>query len=176
MEKQKRAVIYARVSTGEQNLDNQIDKLKTMQSLQNYTLVHTYVDTTSGGSANRPDFQQMLEDARMRKFDIILVWSLDRFSREGINNTLAYLNKLKAHGVSIKSLQEPWLDTSESGMGDLLIAIFSWVAEQERKRISERTKAGLANAKNVGKRGKDKHPRNKAGYYRRWMKKKPMGR
>lgn len=176
MEKQKRAVIYARVSTGEQNLDNQIDKLKIMQSLQNYTLVHTYVDITSGGSANRPDFQQMLEDARMRKFDIILVWSLDRFSREGINNTLAYLNKLKAHGVSIKSLQEPWLDTSESGMGDLLIAIFSWVAEQERKRISERTKAGLVNAKNVGKRGKDKHPRNKLGYYRRWMKKKPMGR
>jgi len=53
-----------------------------------------------------------------------------------------------------------------------LIAIFSWVAEQERKRISERTKAGLRNAKNVGKRGKDKHKRDNLGYKIRWSKKR----
>jgi DNA invertase Pin-like site-specific DNA recombinase len=173
MEKQKRAVIYARVSTGEQSAENQIDKLKTMQSLQNYTLIHTYVETVSGGSADRPEFQRMLDDARLRKFDVILVWSLDRFSREGINNTLSYLKRLKNHGVSLKSLQEPWLDTSESGMGELLIAIFSWVAEQERKRISERTKAGLARStkkagRPVGK--KDGKPRNKLNYLKRWSK------
>ena len=96
---------------------------------------------------------------------------MDRFSREGINNTLSYLKHLKNHKVSIRSYQEPWLDTSDTGMGELLISIFSWVAAMERKRISERTKAGLANAKNVGKRGKDKKKRDNLGYKLRWVKK-----
>ena len=86
-------------------------------------------------------------------------------------NTLSYLKRLKENGVYIKSLQEPW-DTRDEGMGNLLIAIFSWVAEQERRRISERTKEGLKKAKNVGKRGKDKKPRRKSGYYLRWANKK----
>ena len=167
----EKAVIYARVSTGEQNPENQIEQLKTMQKLQNYMLIGEYIDYVGGGSANRPQFQKMLDDARLRKFDVILVWSLDRFSREGINNTLSYLKHLKNHKVSLRSLKEPWLDTSDTGMGELLIAIFSWVAQQERQRISERTKAGLVGKVNVGKRGKDKHPRSKRGYYNRWVKK-----
>ncbi len=171
MENNKRSVIYARVSTEEQNIDNQIEQLKTMQKQQKYIETGIYTDYIGGGSANRPQFQQMLKDARLRKFDIILVWSLDRFSREGMSNTLSYIKRLKQHKVALKSLQEPWLDTSDEGMGELLIAIFSWVAKQERLRISERTKAGLAKAKNVGKRGKDRKPRNKAGYYNRWVKK-----
>jgi len=167
----KKAVIYARVSTDDQNVDNQIDSLKNFIDQQNYIVTNIYTDKMSGGSANRPQFQQMLKDARLRKFQVIYVWSLDRFSREGINNTLSYLKKLKVHGVGLKSLQEPWLDTSDEGMGELLIAIFSWVAKQERKRISERTKEGLKNAKNVGKRGKDKKKRDNLGYKLRWAKK-----
>jgi len=167
----KKAVIYARVSTDDQNVDNQIDSLKNFIDQQNYIVTNIYTDKMSGGSANRPQFQQMLKDARLRKFQVIYVWSLDRFSREGINNTLSYLKKLKVHGVGLKSLQEPWLDTSDDGMGELLIAIFSWVAKQERKRISERTKEGLKNAKNVGKRGKDKKKRDNLGYKLRWAKK-----
>ena len=129
----------------------------------------------SGGSANRPEFQQMLKDARLRKFEVVYVWSLDRFSREGINNTLSYLKLLKSQGVSLKSMQEGWLDTSDDGMGELLIAIFSWVAKQERMRISERTKAGLARSKKKpgrpkGKKDNPKKPRKKAGYYKRWSK------
>jgi len=168
----RKAVIYARVSTEEQNLDNQIDLLKNLASEQNCNVLKVYNDKMSGGSANRPQFQQMLKDARLRKFEIIYVWSLDRFSREGIKNTLSYLKKLQNQGVALKSLQEGWLDTSDDGMGTLLIAIFSWVAEQERKRISERTKAGLRNAKNVGKRGPDKKPRDNLGYKIRWSKKR----
>ncbi|MHA1410489.1 MAG: recombinase family protein [Candidatus Odinarchaeia archaeon] len=166
--------IYARVSTSEQNVNNQIEKLKTLSSLQNYRVETVYIDVMSGGSANRPQFQQMLNDARLRKFDTIFVWSLDRFSREGINNTLSYLKRLKHHKVSLKSLQEPWLDTSDNGMGELLIAIFSWVAEQERKRISERTKAGMLRSKTnhtgrpKGKKDNPNKPRSKAGYYNRW--------
>ena len=166
--------IYARVSTDEQNLDNQIDQLKTFALLKNDKVIEIYRETVSGGSANRPVFRQMLRDARLRKFDTVYVWSLDRFSREGINNTLSYLKLLRKHGVSLKSLQESWLDTGDDGMGELLIAIFSWVAKQERLRISERTKAGMARSKKKAGRPKgkkDTKPRAKAGYYNRWVKK-----
>jgi DNA invertase Pin-like site-specific DNA recombinase len=122
----------------------------------------------------------MLKNAKERKFDIILVWSLDRFSREGISNTLGYLEKLGNSGVALKSLQESWLDTSDQGMGKLLIAIMSWVAQQERQRISERTKAGLIRAKADGKSlgrpsgAKDKGRRKKSGYLLRWQNKKVL--
>ena len=173
--------IYSRVSTTEQNIENQVKLLKNLAFQQNFTLFNIYRDKVSGGSANRPMFQQMLRDARLRKFEVIFVWSLDRFSREGIKNTLSYLKQLQNQGVALKSMQESWLDTSDDGMGTLLIAIFSWVAEQERKRISERTKAGfyvdkegvtrsVKKNKAVGKRGKDKHPRDNLGYKLRWKK------
>lgn len=169
----KRAVIYARVSTGEQNVDNQIDQLKTLVKLENNKVTKVYIDKMSGGAANRPQFRQMLDDARLRKYDIIYVWSLDRFSREGINNTLSYFKRLKNHNISLRSLQESWLNTSDDGMGELLIAIFSWVAKQERLRISERTKAGLARSKKKPGRpvgSKDKKKRGTLGYLERWKK------
>ena len=165
--------IYSRVSTSEQNLDNQINLLKKVSFEQNFKVYKIYRDKMSGGSANRPEFRQMLKDARLRKFERVYVWSLDRFSREGINNTLSYLKLLKSQGVSLKSMQESWLDTSDDGMGELLIAIFSWVAKQERMRISERTKAGLARSKKKSGRPKgkkDEKPRSKSGYYKRWSK------
>lgn len=136
-----------------------------------------YIDMASGGNSNRPQFQEMLKDAKDRRFDMILVWSLDRFSREGISNTLHYLEELRKNNVALKSLQESWLDTSDQGIGKLLISIFSWVAEQERKRISERTKAGLVRAKATGKLlgrpngSKDKGRRKRSGYFLRWQKK-----
>lgn len=173
--KTRKCAIYARVSTTDQNIDNQIESLKTFASLQNSKVVETYKETASGGSANRPAFQQMLRDARLRKFKVIYIWSLDRFSREGIRSTLSYLKRLQDNGVYLKSLQESWLDTSDEGMGQLLIAIFSWMAEQERKRISERTKAGLARSKKKpgrpkGKKDDPKKPRQTAGYIMRWQK------
>ena len=156
--------IYARVSTGEQNALNQIDPLKKWADTLGIEIVQEYVDVVSGGDSNRPGFKRMMAQADRHEFDIILIWSLDRFSREGILITLSYLKRLKKNKISIRSLQESWLDTSEDGMGDLLISIFSWVAKRERIRLSDRTKAGLKNAKNVGKRGKDKKPRKKGGY------------
>ena len=164
--------IYSRVSTKEQNVENQVKLLETLSSEQNFKVYKVYRDKVSGGSANRPEFQQMLKDARLRKFERLYVWSLDRFSREGIKNTLSYIKQLQSQGVSLKSMQESWLDTADDGTGELFIAILSWVAKQERKRISERTKAGLKNAKNVGKRGKDKKKRDNLGYKIRWSKKR----
>ena len=165
-----RIAIYSRVSTSEQDVNNQLVALRNYARALGGEIVEEYVDIASGSSSNRPEFRRLLKDAEQHKFDLVLIWALDRFSREGILNTLSYLRRLKENGVCLKSLQEPWLDTRDEGMGNLLIAIFSWVAEQERRRISERTKEGLKKAKNVGKRGKDKKPRRKSGYYLRWAK------
>jgi len=161
-----------------QNPENQKEPLRKMAEILGLEIVGEYSDMASGGNSNRPQFQKMLKDAKERKFDIILVWSLDRFSREGISNTLGYLEKLGKSGVALKSLQEGWLDTSDQGMGNLLIAIMSWVAQQERQRISERTRAGLQRAKAGGQLlgrpngAKDKGRRKKSGYLLRWQNKK----
>ncbi len=173
----KKCVIYTRVSKddGSQDVENQKQALKKYAKIAELEIVDEYSDMASGGNSNRPRFQQMLKNAKERKFNIILVWSLDRFSREGISNTLHYLEELKQNQVAIKSMQENWLDTSDEGVSSLLIAIISWVAKQERERISQRTKAGLLRAKAQGKQlgrrkgSKDKGRRKRSGYNLRWQ-------
>jgi len=173
----KTAAIYLRVSTTDkQDPENQKLKLEKWAKGLDLEIVKTYTDRVSGGSANRPQFREMLQDAQRHKFDVLLIWSLDRFSREGILSTIKYIEELKASNVAIKSLVESWLDTSNSGVADLLLAIFSWVAKQERERISERTKAGLEKAKANGvKLGRpfgstDKKRRVRSGYVLRYKK------
>ncbi|MDP8299182.1 MAG: recombinase family protein [Candidatus Tantalella remota] len=173
--------IYARVSKNDDSQDpqNQLQPLRDYAKALKGIVVEEYVDLASGGgSADRVRFLQMLEDADKHKFDLVLIWALDRFSREGISNTLGYLDRLKRNGIALKSLQESWLDTRDESLGQLLIAIFSWVAAQERLRIVERTKAGLKKAKANGKRlgrpkgSKDKKVRRKSGYNMRWVNNK----
>jgi len=170
--------IYARVSKNDESQDpqNQLNPLRDYAKAIGGEVVSEYVDLASGGNGDREHFLQMLNDADKRKFDLLLIWALDRFSREGISNTLGYFQRLQRNGAAIKSLKESWLDTQDAGLGQLLLAIFSWVAQQERMRIVERTKAGLERAKREGKRlgrpagKKDSRPRAKAGYYLWHMK------
>ena len=169
--------IYARVSKNDESQDsqNQLNPLRDFAKALSGEIVEEYTDLSSGGNSDREGFTRMLADADRRKFDLLLIWSLDRLSREGISNTLGYLERLKRNGVSIKSLQESWLDTRDEGLGQLLIAIFSWVAQQERKRMVERTMAGLDRAKRQGKKlgrpagSRDSKQRSKSGYYLRYI-------
>ena len=171
-----RICIYARVSKSDESQDpaNQVNPLRDYARALDGEVVAEYVDMASGGNGDRAQFLKMLEDADRRKFDLVLVWALDRLSREGISNTLGYLERLKKSGVALKSLQESWLDTRDEGLGQLLIAIFSWVAQQERKRIVERTRAGLERAKRNGKRlgrpkgSRDGRARRRSGYWLRY--------
>lgn len=174
-----RIAITARVSKSDnsQHPDNQLIPLRNYAKMLGGEVVKEYVDFASGGGVmDRTAFLQMLKDADMRQFDLLLIWSLDRFSREGISNTLGYLQRLKKNNVAVKSLQEPWLDTRDDGLGQLLLAIFSWLAQQERLRIIERTKAGLMRAKREGRKlgrpqgKKDSKPRKKSGYWLRYHK------
>lgn len=175
-----RIALYCRVSKNDesQTPENQLNPLRDYAKALGGEIVAEYIDMASGGNGDRQGFLKMLEDADKRKFDLLLIWSLDRLSREGISNTLGYLERLKRSGVALKSLQESWLDTRDEGLGQLLLAIFSWVAQQERKRIVERTKAGLERAKKQGKclgrpgGSKDKKKRRKSGYLLRYAKKK----
>ena len=149
--------IYARVSKDEVASDgslqdpmNQLIPLRKYCEAMNWTISKEFIDRVSGGTSNRPQFQAMLGEVRQRHFDLILVWSLDRFSREGMTNTLAYIKQLRQYKTGLKSMQESWLDTQQEGVADLLLGIFSWVAAEERRKISERTKAGLAKLKAQG--------------------------
>ena len=98
----KRVGIYARVSTkeGRQDTENQLIALREYCSKQGWKIADQYVDHESGGHSRRPHFQRMFTDARARKFDLLLFWSLDRLSREGVSATLNHLERLTAAGVN----------------------------------------------------------------------------
>lgn len=145
--------LYARVSTsdGRQDANNQLAPLREWAERLGGTVVSEYVDEASGCRSDRIALTHLLSDAHLRKVDTLLIWTLDRLSREGIARMTGYLEKLKASGVRVLSHQEPWLDTA-GPVADLLVAIFGWVAQQERQRIRERVLAGLKTARGKGKR------------------------
>ena len=152
-----RTAIYARVSKDEaqsdgsfQDPENQLIPLRSFCKSMEWEVKAEYVDRVTGGDPNRPAFKEMMSHVRQRHYDLVFVWALDRFSRESMTNTLAYIKTLRDYKTGLKSLQEGWLDTTSEGIADLLLAIFAWVAAQEKKRISERTKAALAKLKERG--------------------------
>src|ERR1035437_4138907 len=144
--------LYARVSTKDkgQNPTNQLRPLRTFARTQGWEVAAEYIDTMTGTKANRPQFQTMLDAASRREFDILLFWSLDRFSREGIVETLTSLKRLSDYGVKYRSLQESYIDTTNP-FGDLLVAFVAKIAAMERERIRERVFAGLERAKEIGR-------------------------
>jgi DNA invertase Pin-like site-specific DNA recombinase len=148
-----KVAIYARVSTEDkgQDTENQLIQLREFCKSRNYEIYKEYTEQITGtGKKKREVFEQMLEDARKGKFQALLVWSYDRFSRAGLSD-IKYLLQLNDWNVKFISYQEPFLDTTTE-MGELLIPIFAWIAKQEAKKISERTKAGLKRAVLEGKK------------------------
>ena len=155
----KKVVLYVRVSTDKQEAYNQVEALSEYAEKKNYNIVKCYIDVISGKETSRPQFDLMFFEARNhRSFDLVLFWDLSRFSRAGTLFTLQKLKELENLGINWESYQEPYFN-SVGEFKDVVLSILSTVAKIERQKISERTKAGLKNAKNVGKRGKDKRPR-----------------
>lgn len=147
-----RVAIYSRVSTCDQDTENQLTQLREHCAKQGHELIREYSDVGSGGKADRQQLKEMLEHARQRKFDLLLFWSLDRLSREGVLETLQYLQTLTTYGVGYRSYTEQYLD-SLGPFRDAVLAILACIAKQERTRLSERTLAGLARAKAQGRVG-----------------------
>ena len=144
--------IYARVSTRKQDNDNQLLQLREFAAKQDgWEIVAEYIDTVTGsGKKDRARFDALMLAASQRKFELILFWKLDRFSREGTRATLRLLTLLDSYSCRWRSFQEPFFDSC-GVMRDVVISIMSTLAQQERIAISERTKAGLQRAVKAGR-------------------------
>lgn len=160
----EKVALYVRVSKDEnkdderfQNPENQITPLRKYAEAMGWEIIKEYIDQKTGTTANRPEFRRMFNDAKTGKFNGVLVWAIDRFSREGILETLAYVKQLRENQVWLKSYQESWFDT-KSETAELLLAVMAWAAKKERDRISARTIAGITQKKADGtyKGGKPK--------------------
>jgi DNA invertase Pin-like site-specific DNA recombinase len=144
--------LYARVSTltRGQDVENQLAQLREFAAKMGWTIVHEYIDHVTGGKSDRKAFQQLFTDAAQRRFDLVLFWSLDRFSREGTLQTLQHLQRLTSYGCGWRSFTESYLD-SLGPFADVVISLLSTIARQERIRIRERVAAGLARAAAKGR-------------------------
>jgi DNA invertase Pin-like site-specific DNA recombinase len=145
-----RVAIYARVSTKDkgQDTENQLHQLCEFAE-RHGTIYKVFTDQESGDKADRTEFKALLFEAYQQKFDLVVFWRLDRFSREGALATLRYLKELKDHGVNYKSFTEPYLD-SLGPFGDVIVSMLATIAAQDLIKISENTKAGLAKKKAAG--------------------------
>ena len=159
----RKCAIYARVSTTEQNPMLQVENLKTFSSQQNFKVHKVYIDKISGSKDSRPALNELMIDAKNRCFDVVIVWKLDRLGRslQHLIRMVSYFEQWKIDFICTTQN----IDTTNAS-GKLVFHIMAALAEFERELISERTKEGLKRAKNVGKRGKDKRPRKKGGYYK----------
>ena len=147
-----RCAIYARTSTddGRQELTNQTRELEVYAERMGWTVTATYLDQISGRKVTRPQFELAMEDARRRRYDVLLFWSLDRISRRGALDTLLTLDKLTEYGVKYRSLQEQWID-SLGAFSEAIIGLLATVARFEAERLSARVRSGLARAVAEGK-------------------------
>ena len=145
--------LYARVSTKDkgQEVENQLAQLRAFAARNGWTIVREYIDHETGKVSDREQFNQMFRDASQRKFDVLLFWAMDRFTREGVLPTLQHLERLTSYGVGYRSFTEQYIDSCGI-FREAVIAIVATVAKQERVRISERVRAGLATARAKGKK------------------------
>lgn len=141
-----RAALYVRVSTEKQTVANQLDELQQLAKARGFEPV--IYEETESAAKERPVFRRVLADARAGKVGAVLVWRLDRMHRSMVGAVQDVL-ELDRLGVAVLSARDTWLDTS-GPVRSLLVAIFGWVAEQERRVLIERTRAGLDRAKRTG--------------------------
>ena len=144
----KRAALYLRVSTVDQNLDTQLLDLRQMAAQRGLQIINEYRDQISGVKARRPGLGDLMRDARRGKFDTILVWSCDRIARS-TRHLLEVLDEFNRLNIEFISFREQ-IDTS-GPLGRAIVVIVGAVAELERNLIVERVKAGMRRAKLEGR-------------------------
>ena len=144
----KRAALYCRVSTPEQSIDTQLLDLRQMASQRGSQIVREYVDRISGAKARRPGIDQLMADARRRRFDVIMVWAFDRMARS-VRHFLELLDELSHLNVEFVSFREN-IDTG-GPLWRAMVVIVGAIAELERNLIVERVRAGMRRAKLEGR-------------------------
>jgi DNA invertase Pin-like site-specific DNA recombinase len=148
-----KAVLYCRVSTKDkgQETANQANQLREYAARMGWEIVEEYTEQASAKNGERSAFKRLFDDASKRRFDVVLVWALDRLTRAGVYETFDYVRRLTSYGVQFESYTEAHFRTTGPA-GELMLAVAAWIAQQERVRLSERTRAGLARARRQGKR------------------------
>jgi len=146
----KKAVIYARVSTSDQHLENQVLDLRKLAAQRGFEVVREYCDRgISGSKARRAGLDAMMADARRGEFSVVLVAAFDRIARS-TKNFLEIVDELNGLGIEFISAPEA-IDTS-GPMGRMFITLVGSIAELERSLIVERIKAGMRRARLEGQR------------------------
>ena len=146
----KRVALYARVSTADQTVENQLIDLRRYAREREWKIAGEFADSgVSGAKTSRPELDRMMDAARKRKFDTVLVWRFDRFARS-VKHLVVALEEFKGLGIDFVSYQEN-IDTS-SALGQAIFTIVAAMAALERNIIVERVHAGLRRARQQGKR------------------------
>lgn len=134
---------YARVSTADQNLDRQIDALKSAGAVKLFT------EKITGKKKDRPELMKLME--QLRDGDVVVISELTRLSRS-TKDLFAIVDQIKSKGADIKSLKETWLDTT-TPQGALMLTIFAGLSQFQADLTAQRTREGLAAAKARGRLG-----------------------
>jgi DNA invertase Pin-like site-specific DNA recombinase len=167
MKPDKRVAVYVRVSTKDQSVEMQLNDLERYSKERGFNVFKVYKDNISGTKNTRPGLDLLMNDAKKRKFDVVLVWRFDRFARS-TKHLVNALYEFRNLGIDFISYQEN-IDTS-SPLGEAIFTIISAMAKLERDIIAERVKGGLRKAKANGKklgRPKTDVDANKVNDYKR---------
>jgi DNA invertase Pin-like site-specific DNA recombinase len=168
-----RTALYVRVSTRDrQETANQLRELRRFAATQGWRIVDEFIDRASGvfGPEARPEFARMFDQASRGKFDVVLFWSLDRFSREGARDTLNHLNRLEECRVRYRSFTQPFFDTA-GPFREALVSILAALAAQEQMILRERVRSGMARAAANGvKFGRPRRVIDARKAYLQWRK------
>jgi putative DNA-invertase from lambdoid prophage Rac len=179
-----KAAIWARVSTDDQENDNQLAELRQWAHDRGLDVAETFTVEDSawkngGGKGREFDAKraELLDGARFGRYQIVLTWGVDRLSRRGAEDMLAFVRRLTETGCGIWSRKDPWVESMADPFArEILLSLFGTIARFESERRSERVKAGIARRrlenKPVGgaasKRGRDKRSRPRDGYLAAW--------
>ena len=139
-----KAVIYARYSSDnqrEESIEGQVRECIAFAERKGYTVIHTYIDRALSGTRadNRPEFQQMISDSTLREFQYVIVWKIDRFSRDKFDS-VKYKYALKSSGVSVIFATEP-IDGSPEGQ--MMESVFEGISVYYIKDLAQKTSRGM---------------------------------
>ena len=145
-----KAVFYTRVSTDKQDATNQFAAITQLAARRGFEIGEIYQENeTAWKAGHQAELARLIKDARKRRFDVVIVWALDRLCRQGGTAMTVLINSLNQYGVGVISYQEAWMDTT-GPFREVLICFIGFMAQFESQRRSERTKAGLAARKARG--------------------------
>ena len=167
--------IYCRTSTEEQHPENQLLELREYCKRQGYEIYKEYIDQISGIKESRPALDMLMQDARLKYFDIVIVWKLDRLGRS-LSHLIQVIQEWKNKKIDFICTTQG-IDTTTS-TGQFIFHIFGAIAQFEREMITERIRLGIKRRKAEGKPlgrlkgAKDSVPRKRLGYYERWANRK----